>query len=455
MKRMMTGAVSIWGLNLILLLLCAGWVFAEDLLPPPGKPLTLDQVRAIALKFHPSLVANKETVIANKTLVEQSLAVYYPQLNFNNSYTALTTNFSTSPVSAPTGGAVALPSAAPDRYRWTFTNIFSMGLVATQTIYDFGRTSNAVKINRENVLSSQEDVAITRLNVILNVDQAYYGALQTKRLITVAEDTVKQTQEHLDQARGFYQAGTKPKIDVTKAEVDLANAQLALIQVRNNYQVAQVTLNNAMGLRQDLQYEIEDSLAFRPREITLAEIVNTAYEKRPELIQFKARMRGQDAAIKLAKATYYPILSGNASYLLRSTGFDDPFYWDTFLGASLSFPIFSGFSTPAQIAQGQATLRSLQAQEENTKLNIRLEGEQAYLGLRVADEQIKVTEKAVSHAQENFELAKGRYQVGVGSPLEITDAEVSLANARANQIQALYNYKIAEARIEKAMGSFR
>ncbi len=393
MKRMMTGAVSIWGLNLILLLLCASWVFAEDLLPPPGKPLTLDQVRAIALKFHPSLVANKETVVANKTLVEQALAAYYPQLNFNNSYTALTTNFSTSPVSAPTGGAVALPSTAPDRYRWTFTNIFSTGLVATQTIYDFGRTSNTVKINRENVLSSQEDVAITRLTVILNVDQAYYSVLQTKRLITVAEDTVKQTQEHLDQAQGFYQAGTKPKIDVTKAEVDLANAQLALIQARNNYQVAQVTLNNAMGLRQNLQYEIEDSLAFKPREITLAEIVNTAYEKRPELIQFQARKRLQDATIKLAKASYYPVLSGNASYLLRSTGFDDPFYWDTFLGASLSFPIFSGFSTPAQIAQGQATLRSLQAQEENTKLGIRLEGEQAYLGLKVADEQIKVTER--------------------------------------------------------------
>jgi outer membrane protein TolC len=327
--------------------------------------------------------------------------------------------------------------------------------VATQTIYDFGRTSNTVKINQENVLSSQEEVSITRLNVILNVDQSYYGALQTKRLITVLEDTLKQTQEHLDQARGFFQAGTKPKIDVTKAEVDLANAQLALIQVRNNYQVAQVTLNNAMGLRQDLQYEIEDSLAFKPREVTLAEILNTAYEKRPELVQFQARKRGQEAAIKLAKATYYPVLSGNASYLLRSSGFDDPFYWDTFLGASLNFPIFSGFSTPAQIAQGQATLRSLQAQEENAKLNIRLEGEQAYLGLKVADEQIKVTEKTVSHAQENFELAKGRYQVGVGSPLEITDAEISLANARANYIQALSNYKIAESRIEKAMGAFR
>ena len=433
------------------------WALAQDqdLIPPPGKPLTLDQVRAIAIKFHPSLVATKETVIANKALVEQALAAYYPQVNFNNSYTALTTNFSTSPAAHPTGGAVALPTAGPNRYRWTFTDILSTGLVATQTIYDFGRTANTVKINRENVASSQENVSITRLTVILNVDQAYYSVLQTKRLIAVAEDTVKQTQEHLEQAQGFYQAGTQPKIYVTNAEVALANAQLALIQTRNNYQVAQVTLNIAMGLRQDLQYEIEDNLGYKPREITLAEILNTAYVKRPELIQFKALERGQEATIKLAKAGYYPILSGNASYLWRSTGFDQTFYWDWFLGASLSFPLFSGFSTPAQIDQGKATLRSLQAQEENAKLSIRLQGEQAYLGLKLADEQIRVTEKAVVQAQENYDLASGRYQVGVGSPLEITDAEVSLANARANYIQALYNYKIAESKIENAMGLYR
>jgi len=442
----------IWLIILLLSWGLANLALAEELLFQPGKPLTLDQVRAIALKLHPSLVANKETVLANKALVEQALAAYYPQVNLNNSYTAFTTNFSTSPISNPAGGAIGVPTAGPNRWSSTFTDVLNTGVTATQTIYDFGRTSNTVKINRENVKSSQEGVSITRLTVILNVDQAYYGVLQAKRLITVAEDTVKQTKEHLGQAQAFFRSGTHPKIDVTKAEVDQANAELSLIQVRNNYQVAIVTLNNAMGLREDLQYEIEDSLYYKPREITLAEILKTAFEQRPELSQYKALERAQEATIKLAKAGYYPILSGNASYLYRSTGFDKTFYWDWIISGTLSIPIFSGFSTPAQIAQGRATLRSLQAQEENTKLNIRLEGEQAYLGLTLADEQIRVTEKTVSQAKENYDLATGRYRVGVGSPLEITDAEVSLANARANYIQALYNYKIGEAKIDKAMG---
>ena len=445
MERMRKRGLAFWFLSLTIFLSCSSAGFSEEVsLPLPGKPITLDQCVALGLKFNPALRGNQASVEAQKARVEQSLSAYYPQVNFNAAYNANTFNI------VSLGG-----QGRPYTYNWTFQDIFSMGPNLTQTIYDFGRTASAVKQNREIVKASEQDLITTKQTIILNVKQAYFVVIQAQHLVEVAQDVVKQTKQHLDQAQGFYQAGTQPKIYVTNAEVALANAQLFLIQSRNNYQVAQVTLNTAMGLRQDLRYEIEDNLAYKPREITLAEILDTAYVKRPELIQFKALERGQEATIKLAKAGYYPILSGNASYLLRSTGFDDPFYWDLFLGASLSFPLFSGFSTPAQIAQGQATLRSLQAQQENAKLNIRLEGEQAYLGLKVADEQVKATEKAVSQAQENYDLASGRYQVGVGSPLEITDAEVSLATARANNIQALYNYKTAESRIEKAMGSFR
>jgi len=230
----------IWLIILLLFWGLSNLALAEELLFQPGKPLTLDQVRVIALKFHPSLVASKETVLANKALVEQALAAYYPQVNLNNSYTAFTTNFSYFPIFNPAGGAIGVPTPGPNRWSSTFTDVLNTGVTANQTIYDFGRTSNTVKINRENVKSSQEDVSITRQNVIMNVDQAYYGVLQTKRLTTVAEDTVKQTKEHLGQAQAFFRNGTTPKIDVTKAEVDLANAELAMIQARNNYLVALV-----------------------------------------------------------------------------------------------------------------------------------------------------------------------------------------------------------------------
>ena len=412
----------------------------QEEIPSQGKPLTLEQCTAMALKYHPSLGANQATIEASKARVEQALASYYPQVTFGTTYTYSSANFS---------GATRTGTSS-----WNFYDSYALGPSLTQNIYDFGRTANNVTINRETVKASEQDLTTTKQLVVLNLKQAYFSVLQTLRLIQVAEDTVKQMQDHLAQAQGFYQAGTRPKIDVTKAGVDLANVQLALVQARNNYQVAQVTLNNALGLRQDLNFPIEDTLGFKPMEISREDILKAAYEQRPELLQLKAKQRAQEATVKLAQSSYYPILSGNASYLFRGGKIED-LYWDFLVGATLNIPLFSGFSSPNQVAEARANLRNLQAQEESLKQNIRLEADQAYLSLKLADEQIVVTEKSMAQAQENFELATGRYQVGVGSPLEVTDAEVSLANARANNVTALYNYKTAEAKIEKAMGKVR
>jgi len=440
MKKKRKAGVAVLSFQLILLLLWTGPVWAEDILPTAGKPLTLEQCTAIALKYHPSLRANQATIEASKARVEQALAAYYPQVNLNTTFNNSTSNYS------------AITRSGSNN--WTFYDFYSAGPSLTQNLYDFGRTASNVTINRENVKANEEELAITRQGVTLNVKQAYFSVLQTLRLVLVAEETINQNKQRLEQARGFFQAGTRPKIEVTKAEVDLASAELNLIRAKNNYQVARVNLNNALGLRQGLDFAIEDVLDFKAYEIILEEILKLSLTQRPEIMQLKARQRGQEAAIKLAQASYYPTLTGNASYLYRGPEISD-LYWDLSFGATLSIPLFSGFSSSNQVTEARSSLKNLRSQEENLKLNIRLEAEQAYLGLKEADERIRVTQKAVIHAQENYDLANGRYRVGVGSPLEVTDAEVSLTNARANHIQALYDYKVAQAKIEKAMGMIK
>ena len=444
MKKLKNKGLA-WGFLyslIILFLLDSGVASPQEVsLPQPGKPLSLNDCVALALRFNPALRSNQALIEAQKSRVEQALAAYYPQVNFNTAYNWNTFNY------VSLGGAVRTYT-----YNWTFLDVFSMGPNLNQLIYDFGRTSNNVRINRENTKANEQDLVTTKQTVILNVQQAYFGVLQNQRLIEVAKDVVSQTQQHLDQAQGFYQAGTRPKIDVTKAEVDLANAQLALIQTNNNFAVAQVTLNNAIGFTQPITFPVEDILGFTPRDYQLEDIVKTAYEQRPEILQIKAKQRSQEATIQLAQSSYYPILSGNAQYLWRGSHMPNEMTWDMFFGATLSIPLFSGFSSPNQVAEQRANMKNLVSQEETLKLNIRLEAEQAYLSQKQAAEQVRVSEKAVAQAQENYELASGRYQVGVGSPLEITDAEVQLANAKANYIQALYGYKVAEARIEKATG---
>ena len=436
-----------WVLWFCFLLIAAfpGAAPAQEGLPPKGKPLNLEQCVELALKYQPLLQASQASIAAQKARVEQALAAYYPQINFNSTYNTSTTNFST-----VGGGAIRSGGNS-----WSFTDIVSLGPSLNQLIYDFGRTANTVKINRETRSASEQDLQTTIQTVVLNVKQTYYGVLQTLALIKVAEDTLDQNQKRLEQAKGFYEAGTRPKIDVTNAEVNLANVQLSLIRARNNYQVARANLNNAMGLREDLNFAIEESLEFKPKGVALEEILQSAYGRRPEILQIKARQRSQEASVELARSSYYPTLSGNASNLYRTDRPPRDFDWDWSFGVVLTVPIFSGYSTPAQIAEAKANLKNLEAQEETLRQNIRLEAEQAYLSRKEAVERITVTEKTLDQAKENYDLASGRYQVGVGQPLEITDAEVLLANARANHIQALYDFKVAEARIDRAMGLSR
>ena len=437
------GILCAWLGWAILFLLSRPALAEEELLPAPGKPINLEQCLAIALKYHPTLQASLAAVEASKARIEQALANYYPQVSLNTAYSNSTYNV-----------FGAGPFFFGKTYNWTFYDYYTVGPTLTQNIYDFGRTPNTVKINRENTKASEQDLITTKQTVVFNVKQAYFGVIQALRIVGVAEETVRQIQEHLNQARAFLRAGTVPEIDVSQAEVDLATAELALIRARNGFQIAQVTLNNAMGLQESLSFPIEDTLEFKKLEITLEEILRAAYERRPEILQLKARQLGQEATVKVAQASYYPILSGNATYVYHGIHAYE-LYWDLTVGATLTIPIFSGFSSPNQVAEAKANLKNLKAQEEATRQNVRLEGEQAYLLLKEAEEGVRVTEKGLAQAEKKYGLATGRYNAGVGSPLEVTDAEVSLANARVDYIQSLVGYKIAEARIEKAMGLVR
>lgn len=424
----------------IILLFWPMGIAAQEGLPPAGRPVSLQQCIELALTYHPSLHAGQASIDAQKARVEQALSAYYPQMDFKTTYSTATANYS---------------GARASSYSWDFYDIFATGPSLNQLIYDFGRTANAVKINRENVAASEQDLQTVRQNVVLNVKQTYYGVLQSLALIKVAQETLTQNQERLTQAQGFYQAGTRSKIDVTKAEVDLANAQLALIRTKNSYQVARANLNNAIGLHQGLQFSIDENFDFAPKPISLDEILQAAFDQRPEMLQFKARQRSQEAAIELARAGHYPTLSGNVSNTWRTDEVPNDLAWDWSIGAVLTIPIFSGFSTQSQIAEAKALLRNLTAQEETLRQDIRLEAEEAYLNFNEALQRIAVTQKTLDQAKENYDLASGRYQVGIGQPLEINDAEVLLANARANHINALYDFKAAEARIEKTMGLYR
>ena len=216
--------------------------------------------------------------------------------------------------------------------------------------------------------------------------------------------------------------GTKPKIDVTKAEVDLSQARLNLLKADNALRIARISLNNAMGVPDAPVYEVKDSTAYQDYPIDLATALKRGYDARPDLVSATAKREAAERSIDLARTGYYPVLSGNAGY--GWTGQDFPLDKQWTVGAALNFPLFSGFLTRSQVEEARANLDVAKANEENIRQGIRFEVEQAYYNLKDAREGIVLAEVTVEQAKENRELAQGRYAAGVGNSIEVADAVV-------------------------------
>ena len=396
----------------------------------PGDRLTLQQCVDIALKRNPTIFASVYTANAAGARVGQALSAYYPQVGLSGAYSKY------SIYTDPTNGS---------------QNLYQGNAALTQNIYDFGKTPSTVRIQRLNEDASRSDRRNTVSQVVFGVKQAYYGLLQALKNRDVANETVKLTQDQLDQAKGFFDAGVKSKYDVTSAEVNLSNAKLAKIRADNAVSVSQVTLKNAIGAPDLPDFAIEDMLDFQKYSVTFEDAIQRAFANRPDLQSVQAKKEASNEAVSLARTGYYPTLSGNANYGRTDNQFvPEKSGWSA--GVTVDIPLFNGFLTSYQVKEAKENLNIQKSNEETLRQSILLDVQQSYLNLRALEDGVAVAELTVQQAQENYDIVNGRYNAGVGSPLDVTSALVGLSNAKTNYIAALANYKIAEAALLKAMG---
>jgi outer membrane protein len=404
--------------------------FTAELIAP-GTILNLKRCIDIALQNHPSINAAASTVRASESRIGQARANYFPQVTFQSGYQRV--------------GPPSLTSLNADPY-----NQYSNTLNLSQNLFDFGKTFDQIQIQSLGTESARADLQDVSGLVILGVKQAYYGYLQTKMSRDVALETVNQFQQHNEIAKAFFETGKSSKIDVTSAEVNLSNAKINLLKAENALRIAKVTLNNAMGITNNPDYEIKDDLAYRPYNITLKQARQNAYDNRPDILSITKKKEALEKTITLNKKSYLPVLSGNAAYGYISNDTTTDKSWSA--GVMLTFPLFTGLSTKYQIDEAKANLDILKANEDSLLQKVSLEIESTYLSLKEAEERISAGNIVVKQAEETVELAKGRYSSGVGSSIEITDAMITLNNAKITYITALSDYSVAQAALEKAMG---
>ena len=416
--------------------LAPGPAMAEDEIKP-GETLDLDRCIAIALKKHPSILGAQGSLEASQSRVSQARSGYYPQLGLSGGYSRNHTE----------GASSSLGSG---KYSY---DEYSSSFNLSQNICDFGKTSASVDVNALSADASRFDLEDTSSQVIYSVKQAYFGVLQALQNRQAYQETMKQYELHLEQARRFYEVGIRPKIDVTKAEVDLSQARLNLLKADNGMRVARITLNNTMGMPEAPEYSLKEDTAVREYPIDLESALKRGYEYRPDLASARYKREAALRSVDLARSGYYPELSGSAGY--GWTGQDFPLNDRWTVGASVNVPIFSGFLTRSQVSEAKANLMSAQANEESVRQSIRSDIEQSYTNLIQAREGIDLADLAVKQAKENRELAQGRYAAGVGNAIEVTDALVSEISARTSYDNALYAYRLAIAQLERSMGVSR
>jgi len=398
----------------------------------PGETLDLKHCIAIALERHPSILGAAGGLKASESRVGQARAGYYPQVSASAEYD----RSSVGSTSSRTAG--------------TIYDNYATGVSVSQTLFDFSKTSTQVKIQSLGADSSRADLEQAMNQIAYDVKKAYYGLLQARRLRDANAEAVGSYRQHLAQAKKFFEVGLKPKFDVTKAEVDLSNARLNLLKAENAMNLARLTLVNTMGLPGMQTFEIRDNLAFHPYPASLDEALKKGEERRPDLRSVRSKREAAESSVDLAKKGYFPVLTGSAGYGWSGEDFPLERGWN--VGATLSVPLFSGLSTKYQTDEARANLEVLKANEDFVRQTVQLEIQQALLNLQEARDRIAVAELEVRQAAENLELARGRYGAGVGSPMEVTDALLADINAKTAHTAALYDYRLAQASLEKATG---
>jgi outer membrane protein len=398
--------------------------------------LTLKDALQTALTYHPSLRSAEAGVRVSKALLIQAKSNFLPEISFSAGGSHIDGYF------------VFNPSFPPRKQTY---DSYNASLQAQQIIFDFSKTFTSVSVGKYNLESSQEDYQSAREAVALNLQLAYFQMIEAEHIVTVNEQTVKQAESHLQRARGFHLVGKSPQFDVTRAEVDLANANVALIGARNRQAVARVQLLNAMGISLDHEFSVVDSFKVEPFPMPLDSVVQIAMQRRPELRSAMARIESNRALVRVACSQHLPTLLASGSYSWNGFNFPLQSRWNA--GLTLSFPIFQGFNVWAKVQQAQANENAAQAAFDALSQQVMLEVQQNYLNLKEAGERILASQKLLEQAEENLQLAEARYNSGIGSAIEITDARTVLCNSSITNIQALFDYNSSLVLLQWSMGT--
>jgi outer membrane protein len=410
---------------------------------PARRVITLEEAVASARANEPQLRQAEANARGAEARADQQRSGLLPQIGVNGGYERSGTDRRV-PV---LGGAAGETTAVLDSSTW------SAGVVADQTLFDAG-TLYRWRSARSSADALRSAAETTRLDVVSTVQAQYFAARARRDLVRVARETVQNDEAHLRQVQAFVDVGTQPPIALAQVRADLASARLALIRAENDYSSSRALLAQAMGLREwQTDFDVADETLppVAGEDGSLEPLLAEALEARPELATIAAQERASEQSRSAARAGWLPALGARATYNQSGPSLDETNgSWSA--GVSLTWNIFNGGFTSASVREADATLESLRAQEVGLRTSIRVALEQAFLAVRAAQGAVVAASEAESAAREQLRLAEGRFEAGVGSIIELGDAQVAATLAAAQRVRAEFDLSAARAALVRAVG---
>ncbi len=397
---------------------------------PAGMRLTLAQAEAMALKSNPQITIGRLRALEAQQYVRESRSALLP-----NAYLSLTA-VDSNPGSRLAAGSLNNPILFPRA---------AAGAAVSQLVTDFGRTTNLLASSEYGAKAEDQSAAATRADMILAVDKAFYNSLDTQALVRVAEGTVQARQTLVDKVQALTDAKLKSELDLSFSKVELARAKLLLLESRNNYQTSLATLSAILGFPSQQNFQlVEETSPLGPPSAEVEPLIQQALQQRPEIKAMEFEVASAQKFGSAEHDLWRPTV--NALGVVGEVPVRDNHIpnWYGAVGVNVNIPVFNGL-----LYNARAKAADIKAEVNRQKLadlrnNIARDVRNSWQDTNRAYERLSVTQQLREQASLALDLAQARYNLGLGSIVEFTQAELQKTEADIADTDAIYQYRLMQ-----------
>lgn len=406
----------------------------------PALHLTLAEAKRLAIQNNPQFTRAALTASAAHQVPAQYRASFEPSIS------GLLTGVGADDGSRLAAGTLSNPVI--------FHRVGS-GLSLGQMITDFGRTTNLVQMSKLAADAQDQATETTRAEILLDTGRAYFGLLRAEAVMKVADQTVAARQLVADQVTALAQSSLKSTLDVSFANVNLAEAKLLQVQAQNDVQAADANLATALGLPGESRFIVSDEPMPPPLADRVEGLIQQAIEDRPELKDLRLRQSAADRFAKAEHDLYFPNIgvSGTAGFVPTGNSTIRSRYGA--VGLNVTIPIFSGGLFKARQAEAELKARAATQNISDLQNRITRDVRVAWLNATTAYDRLALTQQLLDEAQLALDLAQSRYDLGLGSIVELSQAQLSLTSAQIANASARYDYQTERVITDYQVGALR